>query len=263
MSKNSTHISYCIEIELQNKNVYITDNKVNLLLDSLEYISSRMEISEIKSNDFGQNNIIIKGFYDKNLSYEDISNKMNFTIFSVVNSDSTKVIQMGKYVCEKVKKDNLYYSAELKCKTHILEKAFLPVYSKKCRAEFGDFQCKKNIDNYSKSYRILKIDSNLINLDNILEENQYYKNGYAIIEKSEKYFKSKIISHAASKIMLDSAVPHFFIDSENLNLVAGCNKKATTCCNKFNNIINFRGEPFVEDSVKSIYKFINSIKNER
>jgi uncharacterized phage protein (TIGR02218 family) len=252
---------YCIKLELQEKTIYITNNKEDLIVEGVKYLSSNIEISEIISNDFGKNNISVKGLYDANFVYNDVLSKMNFTVFFVENDLRLK--KLGEYFCEKVKKDNLQYFIELKCKTHILEKSFLPVYSKKCRAEFGDAKCGQNIENFTKRYRIVSTNSNVIKLENILEENQFYKNGYLIIKKSGKSFKSKIISQINNILTIDAFVPEFFMDSEIATIVAGCDKKISTCCKKFDNVLNFRGEPFVSGSIKSIYKFINSIKNEK
>lgn len=254
---------YCIKLELQEKNIYLTNNKEDLIVDGVKYLSSNIEISEIISNDFGKNNLSVKGLYDDNLGYNDVSNKMNFTVFFVDSNVSLGLRKMGEYFCEKVKKDNLQYFIELKCKTYILEKSFLPVYSKKCRAEFGDAKCGQNIENFTKRYRILSMNSSVIKLENILEEDHFYKNGYLIIEKSEKSFKSKIISQINNILAIDAFVQEFFMDSEIATIIAGCDKKVSTCCKKFDNVINFRGEPFVSGSIKSIYKFINSIKNEK
>jgi uncharacterized phage protein (TIGR02218 family) len=250
-------------VELQEKTIYLTNSKENLVIDEVKYLSSKIEISEIVSNDFGKNNISIKGLYDNNFGYNDVLSKMNFTIFFVENYYLLELRKMGEYFCEKVSKDNLQYFIELKCKTYIFEKSFLPVCSKKCRAEFGDAKCGQNIENFTKRYRIVSVNSNVIKFENILEEDQFYKNGYLIIEKLGKSFKSKIISQINNVLAIDAFVPEFFIDSEMAAIVAGCDKKISTCCKKFDNVLNFRGEPFVSGSIKSIYKFINSIKNEK
>ncbi|XVN43247.1 MAG: phage BR0599 family protein [Candidatus Rickettsia vulgarisii] len=39
---------------------------------------------------------------------------------------------------------------------------------------------------------------------------------------------------------------------KNTKITAGCDKKFITCCNKFNNAVNFRGEPLIpnDDFIK-------------
>ncbi|MCZ6901461.1 MAG: phage BR0599 family protein [Rickettsia endosymbiont of Ixodes persulcatus] len=43
-------------------------------------------------------------------------------------------------------------------------------------------------------------------------------------------------------IILDSVK-----DAEEVKITAGCDKNFITCCNKFNNAINFRGEPLIPE----------------
>ena len=46
-----------------------------------------------------------------------------------------------------------------------------------------------------------------------------------------------------NSIILASELPYKIEVGDNFNITAGCDKQFSTCCNKFNNAINFRGEP--------------------
>ena len=70
----------------------------------------------------------------------------------------------------------------------------------------------------------------------------------------EGQFDSKILQHSNDFIILDRLIPETVKHIETVELVAGCDKKFITCCNKFNNAVNFRGEPLIPDE-----KFIKVI----
>jgi uncharacterized phage protein (TIGR02218 family) len=46
-------------------------------------------------------------------------------------------------------------------------------------------------------------------------------------------------------VVLAQAMPYAIQVGNSFQIVAGCDKTHQTCISKFNNIINFRGEPFV------------------
>ena len=49
-----------------------------------------------------------------------------------------------------------------------------------------------------------------------------------------------------NKIHLAVEPPEAIKPSQTVKLTAGCDKKFITCCNKFNDAVNFRGEPTID-----------------
>jgi uncharacterized phage protein (TIGR02218 family) len=47
------------------------------------------------------------------------------------------------------------------------------------------------------------------------------------------------------RVLLAQAMPYDIQVGDNFTAYQGCDKRPTTCFSKFNNILNFRGEPFV------------------
>ena len=56
----------------------------------------------------------------------------------------------------------------------------------------------------------------------------------------------KIISHYNNQITLEKKISEDLLKQEEVILLVACNKKFITCCNKFNNAVNFRGEPTID-----------------
>ncbi len=53
--------------------------------------------------------------------------------------------------------------------------------------------------------------------------------------------------------ILEDVIPDYAKDAREVKIISGCDKNFITCCNKFNNAINFRGEPLIPEK-----DFINS-----
>ena len=97
-------------------------------------------------------------------------------------------------------------------------------------------------------------------LTNCDKEDGYFNEGRAtfVVNNEESQFNAIILCHSRTNIELNKLVPDVVVNnSTHVILTAGCDKNFITCCNKFNNGVNFRGEPLIPE-----YNFlkINSIK---
>lgn len=86
-------------------------------------------------------------------------------------------------------------------------------------------------------------------ISNLDKENGYFNYGDATLADSQADVQlySKILSHSENLITLDKTIPDSMKHNKTVLLTVGCDKKFTTCCNKFNNAVNFRGEPLIPD----------------
>ncbi|WP_239832711.1 phage BR0599 family protein [Rickettsia endosymbiont of Culicoides newsteadi] len=123
--------------------------------------------------------------------------------------------------------------------------SLLQSFSKKCRANFGDLKCKIDKTVYSQIYNIQEIFGRTIVISDIDKESGYFNYGDAILANGQFY--SKIISHSGNVIILDQLIPDSMKCNKTVDLTIGCDKNFITCCNKFNNAVNFRGEPLIPD----------------
>ncbi|BDU60658.1 hypothetical protein FLA4_10680 [Candidatus Rickettsia kotlanii] len=87
---------------------------------------------------------------------------------------------------------------------------------------------------------MLKESLRILDLD---KENSYYNGGQIIF--SENRFNIKVLSNFGDLIILEDIIPDYVKDAEEVKITAGCDKNFITCCNKFNNAINFRDEPLI------------------
>jgi uncharacterized phage protein (TIGR02218 family) len=119
----------------------------------------------------------------------------------------------------------------------------LQSFSKTCRASFGDHRCKVDKELYRQVYEIAEMNTKSVIIANIDKEDCYFNNGDAIFGAEQ--FRAKIQSHFRDNIELDTLIPDNIKDFKNITLITGCDKNFITCCNKFNNAVNFRGEPLI------------------
>lgn len=124
-------------------------------------------------------------------------------------------------------------------------------YSEFCRAELGDERCKADLGS-------MKINGNIEHVVNnrifTISENDkpadFFSNG-TIKFNSGKNAGSvcRVMLQDHSSIYL-LTIPRFEISpGDAFTLTTGCDKNFKTCRDKFKNIINFRGEPFINGAV--------------
>jgi uncharacterized phage protein (TIGR02218 family) len=122
-------------------------------------------------------------------------------------------------------------------------------YGNLCRANLGDDKCKFNIEKYTHYGNITEvIDNKTFRDSSMFQHNGYFDNGFiSIINKSKNLIKSTSIKFFIDNIFELCEPISDEILSQGANYIAsiGCDKTANTCSKKFNNIVNFRGEPHI------------------
>ena len=94
---------------------------------------------------------------------------------------------------------------------------------------------------YSAMYDVVSIDGDSLKIAACTRPDNFFDGGKLVFDDGSSY---EIRSHIRGGITLikncDKAAPQRAI------LTPGCDKNFVTCCNKYNNAINFRGEPGVK-----------------
>ena len=85
----------------------------------------------------------------------------------------------------------------------------------------------------------------------ISKEQDYFSNGtMKIINGENKNFISEVKKSNNDQLLLKFKFPFEINVGDKFELTAGCDKEFNTCISKFNNAINFRGEPNLPRSEK-------------
>lgn len=118
-------------------------------------------------------------------------------------------------------------------------------FSSTCRAEFGDFRCKKSLTGNEYNAKITQIISDRNFICDVIQSD-IFTNGYCEFTSGANVgFKSKIVKYFNGEVAILLPVLHEININDEIKLTTGCNKTLSDC-KKFDNIINFRAEPFIK-----------------
>lgn len=245
-----TSVKYSFHIKLpDNSNLYLTELDKPIIIDqNIFFPNSGMILKEGSFNDSGHNYIMIEGIYEKN-GVEKHHDLVHSTV-KIYKCFPSKIEHFVTYNCSNYIKRDLDFTLYLISYTENYNQSILQSYSKNCRANFGDARCRVNKSMYSSYYDIQEIFAKTIVISNLDKETGYYICGDVYL--GDKKFHSKIVSHVQNLLTLDKIIPENMKHHKNVMVTAGCDKKFITCCNKFNNAVNFRGEPLIpnDDFIK-------------
>lgn len=122
-------------------------------------------------------------------------------------------------------------------------------YSQSCRVDLGDSKCTVNIELLKASFTVVSVASPVEFVVDTLagKADDYFAFGQLIWDTGAN---SALPLDVRSTVLSTKTVKLFYpplfdvVAGDTGRIYAGCDKQAGTCKDKFNNILNFRGEPF-------------------
>ena len=123
------------------------------------------------------------------------------------------------------------------------------LFSPICRECLGSEKCKVNLENYKASGTVFEIISSDCIVGNHRENKSvavgYYKYGtIKFLSGKLRGITMQIKDEVDGKIYLLQNTKLIEV-GDSYEIFAGCNKTLSVCKNKFNNVLNFRGEPYI------------------
>jgi len=254
------NVIYCFEINLnEGTRLFLTSSDKAIKSDSMIFTPySGLTIKEAEFNDSAQNHIIIEGIFETyGITAQMDLHESEIKILTYLRQSFYHFVtyRTNLYI-----KNDMSFVIHLGPETVKYNKSLLKVFSKTCRANFGDSQCRVNKNHYSAIYEISSIIGRSLSVTNCDKEDGYFNGGSAVFKFGNEInqFESIISNHFEKNIELQTMVPATFVsDCKYVTLTRGCDKKFISCCNKFNNGVNFRGEPSIPE-----YNFlkVNNLK---
>ncbi len=247
-----TTLCYCWKLKLRSgEEKGFTDCDNNLEIDGLTYHAhTGFSPSAIASSStLAVDNLDIDGILDSAfITEEDILSGVydyaEIEIFLVNYND----LSMGKLNLRKgwfgeISFSKNRFTTEVRGLMQAFSKNIGDLYSPVCRATFCDKACALKVENFT-SHGVVKrvISDSCFDVEDLAKPNGYYNNGLI------KFFggqEMEIKSFYANRI--ETVMPIFkeVLAGQEFEIIAGCDKQFNTCINKFNNAVNFRGEPHV------------------
>ncbi|WP_341789473.1 DUF2163 domain-containing protein [Rickettsia endosymbiont of Polydrusus tereticollis] len=249
------NFTYCFQIKLpEGKEIYLTSSDKLVKNGDISFLpNSGLLVKQAEFNDSAQNYVDIEGIFESG----GIEYSMDLTGAAVKIILYTNNIfeHFITYYCSIYTKYDLNFKMHLKPEAVKYNQTIINSFSKNCRANFGDAKCSVDKSLYSAVYNVKEFFKKSFTIANLDKESGYYSGGEARL--GDNLFNSKILDHLGDLIIVESIIPENVKATKNIRLTSGCDKKFITCCNKFNNAINFRGEPLIPN-----YNFINVNLNE-
>ena len=232
-----------------------TDLDRDIVFASLTYLSiAGFTPSSVETKDnFSVDNVEVQGMFQTGyITAPDLlAGKYDFAeveIFIVNYMDISQgrmLLRRGRLGEVTMQKDT--FIAELRGLAESLQQTIGELYQPSCRAILGDSECKKVLTSFTFTGTVTTVSSGLIFTSNALTQAAGYFTGGQITWTSgnNNGLKMEVKEFANKQVVLAQAMPYAIQVSSSFQIIAGCDKTHQTCISKFNNIINFRGEPFV------------------
>jgi hypothetical protein len=139
------------------------------------------------------------------------------------------------------------FSSELMGIAKKLEKPLVRPYLPGCPAILGDSECGVNLAGYTITGAIESVDATglvITDTANITSSENSYAYGLVTMTSGDSSgYSMEVKSSTVGTITLQQRLPFGVSAGDTFTLVQGCDKTLSTCKNKFNNVINFRGFP--------------------
>jgi uncharacterized phage protein (TIGR02218 family) len=253
-----TALALCCKLRLRDgAELMFTNSTEDLYIDHTLYRATTLiGLSSIETtNNFSVDNLDVIGMLNSiDVKEHDVlSGRYDLAeieVFTINCGDlSEKVIQRKGFLGEVTVQDGKF-TAEIRGLTQNLQCNVGELYSSSCRAVFSDARCKVPIQDYTHTGVVEGVDP-ATNRQNFIAKDIAKPNGYFVLGEiiwltgKNIGLRMEIKEYSNSQFILKMAMSYVISKDDTFSVIAGCDKTFTTCCNKFKNATNYRGEPHV------------------
>ena len=138
------------------------------------------------------------------------------------------------------------FTAELRSAKIALDRDLVPRSSPTCRAEFCGPGCHLSRQSHVRVLTAATVDleSNGVRFSDIAESD-YLEGRVRFLEGPQIGHEFAVIGTSNGKLILDKPIASGTVGGMRAELLAGCDHTISTCRTRFDNAINFRGEPYL------------------
>jgi uncharacterized phage protein (TIGR02218 family) len=245
-----------------------TDHDVDIVYDGVTYYANNgfTPTAVQTSSDASVDNLEVAGILNT-LSRADIeAGKYDYAdvrIFLINHaSPSDGIIKLRRGRTGEITLKNGQFQAELRGMLQMLQQPIGSVYSPLCRAELGaaigstQWSCGVTLASFTVTGTVTAVASQQQFTDlGRAEDANYFTYGKLTWTSGDNDGLSmEVKAFATGVFTLFQPMPYAIDVGDTYSVYAGCDKKRTTCKQKFNNVVNFRGEPYIP-GLNKILKF--------
>jgi uncharacterized phage protein (TIGR02218 family) len=264
-----TTIARCLRIERRDGvMIALTDHDADLMIDEICYQSAvGYTPTAVSMQDRGVvNTIDVEGILSvAGVSREDIAaglfDHAQIFIFEVnYEAISQGILPLMSGFWGECQLHNNHYVTEFKSLSQVLQQTVGELYSTHCRAQLGDKRCGLNLAEFALEGVVATIENHgQFTAEGFNQPFNYFQYGLITWQQgSNAGLSMEIQSFQSGKQQNENAeetlcgefqlvqpMPYPIEVDDIFLLTPGCDKSLAMCKARFNNVVNFRGEPFI------------------
>jgi uncharacterized phage protein (TIGR02218 family) len=148
-----------------------------------------------------------------------------------------------------VKTGRTTFVAELRGLAQALQQVIGEVYTPSCRADLGDARCGVNLTGFTATGSVTGVTSRAVFADTARTQASDYFGGGVLTWTSGanngRRMEVKSWVNGTKTFTLALPMVSTVAIGDTYLVIAGCRKRLADCRDKFANVVNFRGEPYV------------------
>lgn len=137
------------------------------------------------------------------------------------------------------------FKVELRGATVVFEAPVVEQTTPDCRAILGDKRCRVSMAGRIHRARVVSISGETVIIDSAAADGLYNFGSLRWLEGESAGLKARIVSSVGAMLTLQEPPTTLITSGTAIELTEGCDKRFATCATRFNNALNFRGEPFL------------------
>lgn len=256
LAQETTTLAQCWKLTRRDGIVMgFTDHDQDIEYDALSYIASsgltssaiasqsslavdNLDIEGILHADMISESDILAGLYD----YAEVETFiLNYTDISQGR------LQLRYGWLGEIQLDGGQFVAELRGLTQKLAQHVGELYSPICRTQLGDARCGVDVSAYQVTGSVSALSGNGVIDVSRTEETSFFNGGMLTFTsgKNQQLVREVKFFFAGGEMQMALPFPYEIEVGDTYELIPGCNKTITTCIARYDNAINFRGEPHV------------------
>ena len=255
LAQETTTLSTCWKVTRKDgQNYGFTDADHALTIDGILYKATSGYTRSAVSSDsaLSVSNLDVDGILsDDAITDADLlSGRWDFAeirIFQVNRNDLTQQIKQrrGWFGIVTVKENS--FVVELRGLAQMLQSPAGKLYLASCRADLGDTACGVNVAALTVAATITSLTNNRVfTATSLTQATGFFVGGLVTFTSGlNAGLSMEVRSFASGTITLQQPMPYEVVVSDTFTVYPGCDKSVAKCRDTYNNIINFRGEPYV------------------
>lgn len=258
-----TTLATCWKATLTNGTVYgFTDNIKDLEIDGVTYVASTgyTPSSVSTSANLAVDNLEVQGLLNSDVITEAdlLAGLWDYAEIEIFMVNYANLAQ-GALILRKGTVGNIQYNrnafvAEMRGLTQAFQNVIGQVTTPTCRVEFTSAKCGLSASSFTVTGSITSVTNSLNIVDTSrAEATDYFKYGKITFTSGNNNGYSMEIKDytTGGLINLILPLPYEIQVGDTYEMIRGCSK-TIDACKSFNNVINFRGEPYVPGVDKAL-----------